>query len=151
MGVQSARLLDYPDGYLAAEAPQLISEVTTEARRQQVNGVVVFDPSGVTGHPDHVAATEAALAAANGLDLPVLGWTIPRAVAELLNAEFDAAFTGHDDESIDLALHVGRELQRLASLAHASQAVPTSVLWRRLELLGDTEHLRWLRRPPPTT
>ena len=25
---------------------------------------------------------------------------------------------------------------------HVSQAVPGSVLWRRLELLGDREHLR---------
>ncbi len=42
---------------------------------------------------------------------------------------------------------VVRDKQRTASLAHASQAVPTSVLWRRLELLGDVEHLRWLHRP----
>ena len=34
----------------------------------------------------------------------------------------------------------------MASLAHASQAAPTSVLWRRLDLLGDVEYLRWLRR-----
>jgi hypothetical protein len=27
---------------------------------------------------------------------------------------------------------------------HSSQAVPGSVLWRWLELLGDVEHLRWL-------
>ena len=39
-----------------------------------------------------------------------------------------------------------RQRQIVASLAHASQAVPSSVLWRRLELLGDREHLRWLRR-----
>jgi hypothetical protein len=25
--------------------------------------------------------------------------------------------------------------------------VPGSVLWRRLELLGDREHLRWLHDP----
>jgi uncharacterized OsmC-like protein len=34
----------------------------------------------------------------------------------------------------------------MASLAHASQAVPTTVLWHRLDLLGNEEHLRWLRR-----
>jgi hypothetical protein len=28
-----------------------------------------------------------------------------------------------------------------------SQALPDSVLWRRLELLGDIESLRWLRQP----
>ncbi|HLN75657.1 MAG TPA: hypothetical protein VK204_01355 [Nocardioidaceae bacterium] len=110
-------------------------------------GLVVFDPSGITGHPDHAAATAAALAAAAARGLPVLGWTLPRAVAEQLNAEFDTGFVGDQPDDIDLVLTVARDRQRIASLAHASQAVPTSVLWRRLELLGDTEHLRWLRRP----
>jgi hypothetical protein len=39
---------------------------------------------------------------------------------------------------------VHRERQLQAVRAHPSQAVPGSVLWRRLELLGDREHLRWL-------
>jgi len=39
---------------------------------------------------------------------------------------------------------VARERQVAASAAHVSQAVSTSVLWRRLELLGATEQLRWL-------
>jgi hypothetical protein len=77
----------------------------------------------------------------------VLGWTLPTAVAEQLNAEFDTGFVGDQPDDIDLVLTVARDRQRIASLAHASQAVPTSVPWRRLELLGDTEHLRWLRRP----
>jgi hypothetical protein len=42
---------------------------------------------------------------------------------------------------------VDRTRQRLASHAHKSQALPSSVLWRRLELLGDTESLRWLHGP----
>jgi hypothetical protein len=41
-----------------------------------------------------------------------------------------------------------RPMDRIRQLAavrcHPSQAVPGSVLWRRLDLLGDTEHLRWL-------
>ena len=36
---------------------------------------------GVTGHPDHRRATEAALAFAAGKDLPVLGWALPASVA----------------------------------------------------------------------
>ena len=108
-------------------------------------GLVVFDPSGVTGHPDHVAASAAALRAAAMADLPVLGWTLPREVAERLNDEFGTGFVGHQPPQIDLTVTVDRDRQRMASLAHASQAVPTSVLWRRLELLGDIENLRWLR------
>lgn len=34
-----------------------------------------------------------------------------------------------------------------AVIAHPSQAVPGSALWRRLERQGDTEHLTWLRGP----
>jgi len=32
---------------------------------------------------------------------------------------------------------------------HPSQPVPESLLWRRLDLLGDLEHLRWLQRSNP--
>jgi hypothetical protein len=88
----------------------------------------------------------AALDAADELGLPVLGWTLPRAVAEQLNEELGTGFIGHAPGDVDLVVPVERDRQRVASLAHASQAVPTSVLWRRLELLGDAEHLRWLRR-----
>lgn len=42
-------------------------------------------------------------------------------------------------------LPVARERQVAASASHVSQAIPTSVLWRRLELMGATEQLRWLR------
>jgi LmbE family N-acetylglucosaminyl deacetylase len=101
----------------------------------------------VTGHPDHTAAAAAALAAAATLALPVLAWTLPRQVAARLNAELGTGFVGHEPADVDLVVTVDRDRQRVASLAHASQAVPTSVLWRRLELLGDVEHLRRLDDP----
>jgi hypothetical protein len=85
--------------------------------------------------------------AAEMLNLPVLGWTLPETVAAQLNQELGASFVGHQDEDIDLRVSVDRTRQRLASHAHVSQALPSSVLWRRLELLGDTESLRWLRPP----
>jgi LmbE family N-acetylglucosaminyl deacetylase/uncharacterized OsmC-like protein len=152
LGVGTAILREHHDGDLAREHAALVRDVVEVATGQHVQGMVVFDPSGVTGHRDHAAATAAALEAAGSLELPVLGWTLPEGVARQLNEEFDAGFAGHGPDAIDLALPVDRERQRIASLAHASQAVPTSVLWRRLELLGDVEHLRWLRRPaPPAT
>ena len=111
-------------------------------------GVVAFDLTGVTGHRDHTLATQAALAAAGTLGLPVLGWTLPAAVADVLNAELGASFAGHDAADLDVSVEVDRSRQRRAVACHASQAVPGSVLWRRLELLADTEHLRWLTAPP---
>ncbi|MBC7442059.1 MAG: PIG-L family deacetylase [Ramlibacter sp.] len=148
LGVNRTTLRDYADGALGAvNADTLAAEVVSAIQAQRPDGLLVFDDSGVTGHPDHVAATAAALAAAEAMDLPLLGWTLPGGVALELNREFGAAFTGYPAGEIDLMIPVDRERQYAAIQAHASQAVPGSVLWRRLELLGDAECLRWLRRP----
>lgn len=148
LGVRTIVLSHHPDGALErVDRAVLAAEIDAVVSSQEAEALLVFDPSGVTGHPDHVAATQAALEAADRLGLPVLGWTLPHTVAEQLQEEFGAGFVGHLDDDIDLVLAVDRDRQRVASLAHASQAIPTSVLWRRLELLGDREHLRWLRRP----
>jgi hypothetical protein len=69
-------------------------------------------------------------------------------VAATLNRERGSSFTGHPVDRIDYAIVVDRTRQRLAAAAHVSQALPTSVLWRRLELPGDREHLRLLRAAP---
>jgi len=148
LGVTHTLLRDHPDGALGEVCrTRLAAEVVTAADSSHPDGLLVFDTAGVTGHLDHVAATAAGLIAAEMLKLPVLGWTLPETVAAQLNLEFGASFIGHRDEDIDLCVGVDRARQRLASRAHVSQALPGSVLWRRLELLADTEHLRWLRPP----
>ena len=151
LGADTAILREHPDGGLDRVVATLAADVVETAGQVGAQGLLVFDPSGVSGHPDHAAATSAALLAADELGLPVLGWTLPSAVAGQLNEELGTGFVGHEPEAIDLVVAVDRERQRLASLAHASQAVPSSVLWRRLELLGDVEHLRWLRGGTPTS
>lgn len=146
LGVSATELADHPDGALAdVDRHALAAEVASAAARHHAEGLLVFDPSGISGHSDHVAATAAAMSAAEHDGLPVLAWTLPKVVADQLMEEFGVPFAGHDDAEIDLVLPVTRDRQRVASLAHASQAIPTSVLWRRLELLGDREHLRLLR------
>ena len=150
LGLQDAQLLDFPDGQLdRIDRSRLAEQLKKAVREASAEALVVFDTSGVTGHADHTAATLAALDAARALGLPVIGWTLPNEVADQLNEELDSGFLGHEAEEIDVVLTVDRERQRIAALAHASQAVPTSVLWRRLELLGDREHLRWLIPPGP--
>jgi len=149
LGVTHTTLHHHRDGALSeVSRTRLSTEVVAAAESGSADGLLVFDTAGVTGHRDHVAATSAGLLAAQTLNLPVLGWTLPKDVAAQLNQEVGASFTGHRDEDIDLRVTVDRTRQRLASHAHASQALPGSVLWRRLELLGNTESLRWLRRPP---
>jgi N-acetylglucosamine malate deacetylase 2 len=148
LGVTHTTLHNHPDGSLG-EVPgtKLVGEVAAAADSCRAGGLLVFDVAGVTGHPDHVAATSAGLLAAEMLNLPVLGWTLPEDVAAVLNHELGSGFIGHQAENIDVRVKVDRTRQRLASRAHVSQALPSSVLWRRLELLGDTESLRWLRKP----
>ena len=145
LGVSAVELLSYPDGQLAdTPADELAIPVIDFAQRFGAQGLLVFDPDGVTGHGDHRHATAAARVAAGQLGLPVLGWTLPTAVAMILNNEYRASFTGHASAGIDLVVPVDRDRQYQAVRRHPSQALPTSVLWRRLELLGPVEHLRWL-------
>ena len=146
LGVRTVTLLHYPDGQLAQICrTRLAGDIIDAARADHADGLLVFDPSGVTGHPDHAAATAAALTAAAATELPVLGWTLPADVANGLNAERGTSFTGHPRDDIDLVVPVDRTRQRVAIAAHTSQAVPASVLWRRLDLLGNVEHLRVLQ------
>lgn len=148
LGVASTRLLHHPDGELSRVPRHLLADdVIDEVGAVRADGLLVFDRSGVTGHPDHQAATSAALLAAAVLDLPVLAWTLPESVAGRLNDELRGSFSGQPAGGIDVDIAVDRTRQIAAVEAHATQATPDSALWRRLELLGDQEHLRWLYRP----
>jgi len=147
LGLADVELLGYPDARLSeVPLPELAADVTAAANRAGAQGLVVFDPCGVTGHPDHRQATAAATLAASGLGLPVLGWTLPAEVADALNAEYHTSFAGHAASGIDITVTVDRARQRAAVACHPSQALPGSVLWRRLDLLADREHLRWLHQ-----
>ncbi len=148
LGVTRLQQFEHPDGSLGSEPlDQLAAEVATMAEDVGADLLVVFDEGGVTGHPDHRRATEAALAARGGL--PVLAWGIPRHVADALNEEFGTGFAGRSEDEIDVVLRVDRTRQSRAIACHPSQCDDNPVLERRLTLLGDTESLRWLRRPPP--
>ena len=145
LGLAGVTLLGYPDGHLAeTPAGELSAHVTQLADSLRADGLLAFDETGVTGHPDHQAATHAAQRAAAAAGLPVLAWVLPEPVAGQLRAETGAAFAGQPPARIDLCVRVDRTRQRRAALLHASQISPTAVLWRRLQLQGECEHLRWL-------
>ncbi|MDX2356405.1 PIG-L deacetylase family protein [Dietzia sp. PP-33] len=148
LGARWVTLRDLPDGGLAGLDPAVLDDEVEHAMEQtRPDGLVVFDSTGISGHPDHVAATAAAVRVAERHEVPVLAWTLSDDICGTLSGEGHAGFLGRPDEEIDLALTVDRTAQRVAVECHPSQAVPGSVLWRRLELQGHTEHLRWLRRP----
>ena len=149
LGVEEVTLLKYADGHLGdvpvEELAQRVDEATGSARV-----LVVFDEGGISGHPDHRAATAAALLAADRRELSVLAWVVPDRVADTLNAEHGTSFVGRSDVDVDYAVEVDRQRQRQAIACHASQSADNHVLWRRLELSGAFESLRWLRPPPWT-
>jgi LmbE family N-acetylglucosaminyl deacetylase len=147
LGAASVTLLDYPDGQLGGvPAAGLAAHVMRSARHHGAEGLLVFDDTGITGHPDHQAATRAAVTAAAGAGLPVLAWTLPAAVADRLRAETGQPFAGRPAAEVDMCVRVDRVRHRGAAQLHATQISPAAVLWRRLQLLGDCEHLRWLRQ-----
>jgi LmbE family N-acetylglucosaminyl deacetylase len=148
LGVTSVRLLEYADGGLArVPGPELAAHVAWLAASHDADGLLVFDDTGITGHLDHQAATRAAVDAAARAGLPVLAWTLPAAVASQLTAESGQRFAGQQPERIDLCVRVDRAVHHRAALSHVTQISPAAVLWKRLRLLGDREHLRWLLRP----
>lgn len=145
LGVRSVTLLAYPDGRLSdVPTTELSRQVELQVARIRPDGLLVFDDTGVTAHPDHQAATRAAVAA--HCDLPILAWSLPAAIADQLGRESGQPFVGRPPDELDLCIRVARAAQRRAAFAHASQLSPTAVFWRRVQLQGECEHLRWLRR-----
>ncbi len=145
LGVQHTTLCGHPDGGLSGvDREGLEAEVSAEVRRVVPDGMLVFDPvAGVTGHTDHEAASRAAVAVGERLGVPVLGWALPDDVAATLRTETGGGFAGHPRDVLT-AVVVDRTRQLEAVRCHTTQAVPGSVLWRRLELLGNVEYVRSL-------
>jgi N-acetylglucosamine malate deacetylase 2 len=152
LGVARTQMLEYPDGGLSTIAlAELEAQVGRLAGDVATDVLLVFDDGGITGHPDHCRATEAALAVGRAAGLDVLAWALPEAAATILNAEFGTSFLGRPEGDMDVRLAVDRRDQRWAIAGHASQSVDNPVLWRRLDLLGDTEWLRFLHSVPSGT
>jgi N-acetylglucosamine malate deacetylase 2 len=138
----------YRDGRLdTVPLDELTGHIVRVIDAEQPSHLLVFDSDGVTGHPDHRRATQAALVAARATGLPVLAWALPRAVAQRLNTELGTTFTGRDPGELDVTLTVSRQRQWRAIARHRSQSIDNPVLCRRLELLGDREHLRLIHPP----
>lgn len=140
LGLAGVVLLDHPDGGLNAVDPATLDAAVLDALGSAAT-LVVFESSGVTGHPDHRAATASAFRVATDQGLDVVEWGVSAAVAEALNDELGTAFAGLDgDGVVDLA--VDRTAQRAAIACHESQVTDNPVLLRRLELSGAVDRIR---------
>lgn len=143
LGIGRVTLHHHPDGGLErVQLDDLVADVLAVA--DGADALLTFDHGGVTGHPDHQRATDAAIAAGRRLGLPVLAWAIPRGVAERLHHEFGAPFVGRADSEIDHVVTVDRTRQHGAMTCHGSQLADNPVPRRRLDLQGDREYLREL-------
>ena len=148
LGATRAKMQVNPDEPLSAGCQtKLAKEVAAVAKSSHPDGLLLFDTAGVTGHLDHKAATAAGLLAAEMLNLPALGWTLAEVVAAQLNRDYGVRDSVQMGEDIDLRANLDRARQRLASHAHKGRVLPGSAMRRRLELLAETESLRWLRQP----
>jgi LmbE family N-acetylglucosaminyl deacetylase len=145
LGVCDTELLDYPDGGLA-EVPFGVLDGEVKERLGEADLLVVFEPGGVTGHPDHRAATAAATRVASRWGVSILEWGVPPDVAGALNQELATCFIAAEGVEVE----VDRTAQLEAIRCHASQAHDNPVLRRRLALQGRRErlHLVDAARPP---
>lgn len=144
LGACWVRLLDRPDGGLDRQEREIAEDVSAAIRAFSPDLLLTFDVTGITGHPDHVAVARATVHAGRTHDVPVLAWTLPEGVTDALAAEGVTGFVGRPAAQVSFTVEVDRAAQMRAVDDHPSQAVPGSPLWRRLELLGDREHVRLL-------
>jgi N-acetylglucosamine malate deacetylase 2 len=146
LGLGGYTLHSYADGHLA--------EVPLEERVQKLEKagpaevVLAFDETGITGHQDHIAATEAAKAFAIDHGVSLYLWTLPEEIANTLNRRFKTSFKGRPKDEITVTLDVAQERDRQwqAICCHQSQASGLTIVRKRLELLSGQEYLiEWHR------
>jgi LmbE family N-acetylglucosaminyl deacetylase len=75
--IDRVALFDYPDGATDDQPWALLTgHVTALLEELHAKLLLALDIGGITGHPDHRRATQAALAAAKQADRPVLAWDL---------------------------------------------------------------------------
>src|SRR5579864_472175 len=109
LGLGRVHLLQYADGALRSKPVGPLAEhVVVQAEACAADLLLVMDTGGITGHPDHVRATEAALIAADLLGIAALAWVLRDDVALRLREEFSVPFVGRSPAEIDITLEVDR-------------------------------------------
>ena len=149
--VAAAHLVPVPVQVLAGVAGELASRARKAADRSGAEGLLVFDDTGSPATATIGPPRVPRVLAGRQAGLAVLAWALPATVASRLAAETGQDFAGQPPGLIDLCVCVSRTRQRRAAFMHASQISPTAVLWRRLQLQGECEHLRWLVPPKQIT
>jgi LmbE family N-acetylglucosaminyl deacetylase len=146
LGVADVTLLDLPDGRLDAVPDAELDACIADWLAPDVATFVVFEPQGVTGHPDHRAVSHAAERVADRRGLLVIEWGIDPLTASRLEAEHGLMLKSIDDGPGVHDVRVDRTIQRAAIGHHVSQLDDDPIVCTVLALLGDRERLR-IRQP----
>jgi LmbE family N-acetylglucosaminyl deacetylase len=146
LGVADVTLLDLPDGSLAElPDPELDRPIETWLTTD-VAALVVFEPQGVTAHPDHCAVSRAAERVADRRGKLVVEWGINPAAAAELQERHGLTFESIGDGPDVYDLRVDRTAQLEAIQHHASQLDGDPIVCQMLALHGDIERVR-IRSP----
>ena len=146
LGVAAVTLLDFPDGTLDTLDGDELDTRIAEWLTTDVAALIALEPRGVTGHPDHRAATAAAERIADQRALPVVEWGIDPITASKLKEQYGLCFETIDDGPGVFDVRVDRTAQLTAIRCHASQLDDDPVVCTLLTMRGDVERVR-IRRP----
>jgi N-acetylglucosamine malate deacetylase 2 len=162
LGIAEVRQHRYPDGGLA-NCPRAELEAIVESALEDLRPrlVVTFGAGGISGHPDHVAAAEIAVAAGRDYAArnaepapPVYGWAMPARIAAQLKERLGREYAVTPDERIVEVPVTSDELaaQWRAVEAHRSQHQPPPWPFAvRVEVQHGREFLERLLPEGPLT
>ena len=155
LGIAEVRQHRYPDGGLRDVPPEELAGLIRQALDELRPALVVtFGRRGISGHPDHIVASERAVAATRayaeaigGQPPPVYGWAMPASLGERLKERLGREYAVTPDHEV-VAVPVGSaELaaQWQAVQQHRSQHQPPPWPFQvRLEVQQGREFLERL-------
>jgi LmbE family N-acetylglucosaminyl deacetylase len=148
LGVAHVTLLDFPDGRLDEVGDAELDNHIDGWLSTDVVALIVLEPQGVTGHPDHRAASGAAERIADRRALPVIEWGVGPVTASRLGQDHGVSFASISDGLGVHDVRVDRTAQLAAIQSHASQLDDDPVVCKLLAQNGDIERVR-IREPRP--
>jgi len=150
LGVRHLRLLRLPDGHLASNPDRLMEAIRDALLDLSPQVVITEDAQGITGHPDHLAVTQATIRAfdslPNGGLLKLYEHVVPRSAA---GEGWPIKSTPDDYVTTSVNVEQWREQMASALAAHHSQVPPEHVNWVRTAPGPWVEHYVCLRTRVP--
>jgi LmbE family N-acetylglucosaminyl deacetylase len=160
LGIEQVRQHDYPDGGLRdTPRPELQGLVRAALEELRPALVITFGTGGISRHPDHITASEVAVAAVQAhaagpgqSPVPVYGWAMPGHIAARLKERLGREYPVVPDERIVEVPVRPDELaaQWRAVQHHRSQHQPPPWPFQiRLEVQAGHEYLERLLPTEP--